>query len=79
MKLKTRLIIAFVTVIAFPILLGALFIFMLGQYQLSMIEKNYELKGTTVESSPTRPNSWDSLRRNLFMSLQRWREVIPGT
>ncbi len=56
MKLKTRLIIAFVTVIAFPILLGALFIFMLGQYQLSMIEKNYELKGTTVESfsNPTK-------------------------
>ena len=50
MKFKTRLIIAFVTVISLPILLTALCICLMGRYQLSTIEKNYEISGTGVES-----------------------------
>lgn len=50
MKLKTRLIIAFITVISLPIMLTTLFILLLGQYQLSSIEKTYEITGTTVQS-----------------------------
>lgn len=50
MKFKTRLIIAFVTVISLPILLTALCICLMGSYQLSIIEKNYEITGTGVDS-----------------------------
>ena len=56
MKFKTRLIIAFVTVIMMPIFLATLILFLLGNYQMSAIEKTYELQGTTVESfsNPTK-------------------------
>ena len=37
MKFKTRLIIAFVTVIMMPIFLATLILFLLGNYQMSAI------------------------------------------
>ena len=49
MKFKTRLIIAFFTVIMVPVVLTSLFILLLGRYQISSIEKTYGLTGTTVE------------------------------
>ena len=50
MKLKTKLIIAFLTVLLLPIILGTTLIFLLGAYQISTIEKTYKISGTTVES-----------------------------
>lgn len=50
MKLKTRLMIAFLTLILLPILMSGAIIFLLSRYQISSIEKTYELTGTTVES-----------------------------
>lgn len=50
MKFKTRLIVAFVTVILLPILLTTCVITLLGRYQLGIIEKTYEITGTTVKS-----------------------------
>lgn len=49
MKFRTRLIIAFFTVIMVPVVLTSLFILLLGRYQISSIEKTYGLTGTTVE------------------------------
>ena len=49
MKFKTRLIIAFFTVIMVPVVLTSLFILLLGRYQISSIEKTYGLTGTTLE------------------------------
>ena len=49
MKFKTRLIIAFFTVIMIPVALTSLFILLLGRYQISSIEKTYGLTGTTLE------------------------------
>ena len=49
MKFKTRLIIAFLTVIMIPVALTSLFVLLLGRYQISAIEKTYGLTGTTVE------------------------------
>ena len=43
MKLKTRLIIAFLTVILIPILLTATIACLFGKYQMSAIEKTYEI------------------------------------
>ncbi len=50
MKFRTRLIIAFVTVVILPILLTSLFIVLLSRFQLSSIEETYGLEGTSVES-----------------------------
>lgn len=50
MKLKTRLIIAFITVITTPVLLSVTILCVMGRYQMSAIDKAYEISGTTVES-----------------------------
>ncbi len=50
MKLKTRLIIAFFTIILIPIILSTAMITLLGRYQLGSIEKTYGITGTTIES-----------------------------
>lgn len=50
MKLKTRLIIAFLTVTLIPIILTFVIACVLGQYQINTIEKTYEITGTTVKS-----------------------------
>ena len=50
MKLKTRLIIAFVTVTLLPLLLSVAVIFAFSQLQLRTIEKNYGITGATYES-----------------------------
>lgn len=50
MKLKTRLSIAFLTLILIPIVLTVTMVCLLGRYQISAIEKTYEISGTTVKS-----------------------------
>ena len=50
MKLKTRLIIAFLTVILIPILLTVMLAVLFGKYQMSAIEKTYEITGMTTEN-----------------------------
>ncbi len=50
MKLKTRLMIAFFTILLIPIILSAMVIMVLGRYQIGAIEKTYGISGTTVES-----------------------------
>ncbi len=50
MKLKTRLIIAFLTIILIPVMLSVVMIMIFGRYQIGAIEKTYGITGTTVES-----------------------------
>lgn len=50
MKFKTRLIIAFFTIILIPMILSAAMIMVLGRYQIGAIDKTYGITGTTVES-----------------------------
>lgn len=50
MKLKTRLIIAFITVTLLPLFLSVAVIFAFSQLQLRTIEKNYGITGATYES-----------------------------
>ena len=50
MKFKTRLVVAFFTIILIPLALSSALVCMVGKYQLSSIEKNYGIKNTTVES-----------------------------
>ena len=48
MKLKTRLSIAFLTVIIIPILMAAMMVSLMCRYQIGLVEKNYGITGTTV-------------------------------
>ncbi|MEG0108883.1 MAG: HAMP domain-containing sensor histidine kinase [Lachnospiraceae bacterium] len=50
MKLRTRLIIAFVTIIILPILLTVMVVVGFGQYQIRTIERTYDITGTTYKS-----------------------------
>ena len=50
MKLKTRLIIAFITVTIIPIVLSVTIIWLLSMYQMSSIEKTYGITDATFES-----------------------------
>lgn len=50
MKFKTRLVVAFFTIILIPLVLSSALVCMVGKYQLSSIDKNYGIKNTTVES-----------------------------
>lgn len=50
MKLKTRLVIAFITVTILPLFLSVAVIFAFGQLQLRSIEKNYGITGATYQS-----------------------------
>lgn len=50
MKLKTKLVIAFITLITLPIVLSSLLITIVGHHQLNVIEETYEVReGTTFE------------------------------
>ena len=50
MKLRTRLIIAFITVTILPLFLSVAVIFAFSQLQLRTIEKNYGIADATYES-----------------------------
>ena len=48
MKLKTRLVIAFFTIIIIPVLMAAMMVSMVCHYQIGVVEKNYGITGTTI-------------------------------
>jgi len=50
MKIKTRLVVAFVTVITIPVILTALLTWGIAQYQIGVIEKTYGSTGTEYKS-----------------------------
>lgn len=50
MKLKTRLITAFLTIVLIPVILSAVMIMIFGKYQIGAIEKTYGITGATVDS-----------------------------
>ena len=48
MKLKTRLVIAFFTIIIIPVFMAAMMVSMVCRYQIGVVEKNYGITGTTI-------------------------------
>ena len=50
MKLKTRLSIAFLTIILIPVLMSTMVFWALAKYQISSINETYEISGMTMES-----------------------------
>lgn len=77
MKLKTRLIIAFLTVILIPILLTATIACLFGKYQMSAIEKTYEITGMTTESLSNSVTVLSSLTEKFYHELDEMVDDNP--
>lgn len=77
MKLKTRLMVAFLTLILLPILMSVAIIFLLSRYQISAIEKTYELTGTTVESLSNSMQVVSRLTEEPYKELKKMAEDTP--
>lgn len=83
MKLKTRLIIAFITVTLLPLFLSVAVIFAFGQLQLRSIEKNYGISGATYKSlsNPVRmlskvtESSYQQLRITANRNVENFEDV----
>ncbi len=78
MKLKTRLIIAFLTVILIPILLTVMLACLFGKYQLSAIEKTYEISGMTTESLANSVAVLSRLTEKAYDELDQMVSENPG-
>ena len=50
MKIRTRLLISFITVITLPVLLSSVLVWGIAQYQIRVIERTYGITGTEYES-----------------------------
>lgn len=70
MKLKTRLTIAFLTIILIPIVLTAAMVFILGKFQMNAIEKNYGISGLTVESMSNSAQVFSRLTEGAYQELE---------
>ena len=77
MKLRTKLIIAFLTVLLLPIILGSAMIYLVGSYQISAIEKTYQISGTTVESLSNSMQTLSSLTEEPYHDLVAMAESQP--
>ena len=78
MKLKTRLIIAFLTVILIPILLTVRLACLFGKYQISAIEKTYEISGMTTESLANSVAVLSRLTEKAYDELDQMVSENPG-
>lgn len=71
MKLKTRLIIAFITIITLPVLLSAVAIFGFGQYQIRSMEKTYGISGTTYKNFSNPVQVLNRMTANSYHELSK--------
>lgn len=71
MKLKTRLITAFITVSVLPILLTGIVVFGMSRYQIGVIEKNYGLTGTTYKSFTNPVQVFNNLTEESYHKISK--------
>ena len=79
MKLKTRLVIAFLIIIVLPMGLSLAVITGFSQYQISMIEKNYNITGTTYKSFSNPVNMLNKVTSATFHKLVKTAKTTPET
>lgn len=77
MKLKTRLMITFVTVIILPVILTVSVLMAFGQYQLSAIEKTYGITGATYTSFLNPVNMMSKMTESTFRKMTRLAKNEP--
>lgn len=69
MKLKTRLIIAFITIIALPIVLTIMVVLGFGSHQINAIDETYGIKGTTYKNLSNSIQVLNQLTKDDFEDL----------
>ena len=79
LKLKTRLVIAFLIIIVLPMGLSLAVITGFSQYQISMIEKNYNITGTTYKSFSNPVNMLNKVTSATFHKLVKTAKTAPET
>ena len=70
MKLKTRLIIGFMSVIILPLLLSVAVIFAFSQFQMRAIEKTYGISGTDYKMLANPVTIMDEVTENTYQQLE---------
>lgn len=78
MKLKTRLMIAFLTIILIPVILSSMLICALGRYQLSTIEKTYGISNITIESLSNSTTVLARLTEQPYHELEEMTQSSPA-
>lgn len=80
MKLKTRLLVSFLTIIFVPVILALLVVWGFGNYQLKSIESNYGIENTTYEyfsnSIQVMSEATDGIFENLQKEVQKNPEIV---
>ncbi|RDU24470.1 sensor histidine kinase [Anaerosacchariphilus polymeriproducens] len=71
MKLKTRLLVSFLTIIFVPVVLVLIVVWGLGKYQLKSIESNYGIENTTYEYLSNSIQVMSESTENIFKRLQQ--------
>lgn len=77
MKLKTRLLVSFLTIIFVPVLLTLIVFWGLSNYQLKSIESNYGIEDTSYEYFSNSIQVMSKLTRTIYTNLQK--EVREGS
>lgn len=77
MKLKTRLIIAFLTIILIPIVLTVAMVTVMSKPQISSFEKTYGLTGTTVESLSNSTQIFSRITEESYRRLEQLVKASP--
>ncbi len=78
MKLKTRLIIAFLTIILIPIVLTVAMVTVMSKLQISAFEENYGLTGTTVESLSNSTQIFSRITEESYRKLAQLVKATPS-
>ena len=78
MKLRTRLVISFMTIIMIPTLLMSAFTWGIAQYQINLIEKTYGITGTQYKSFSNSINVLQKMPevRSFLLTMVIWIVLI---
>lgn len=77
MKLKTRLIIAFVTVTVLPIIMSGIIAYGMGQHQINAIKDNYGISGTTYKTLSNPLHVLNRLTEETYSILKQTAKELP--
>lgn len=78
MKLKTRLMVTFITVIILPVILSTTVLMVFANYQINLMEKNYGITGTTYQSFANPVNLMSKITGSTFRKMERMSREEPG-
>lgn len=77
MKLKNRLVVAFLTVTVIPVVLSVVMVCVFARFQLGAIERTYGISGTTLESISNTAEVVANLTKKTLHELKETAETEP--